>query len=330
MPRTTYCLAGMILALSTFSANGRAGEKATAPDDSVYGEFVGSSPCSGAIRPFLQIPAESKADLMHWRLTLHQNPKTKAPTGYKLRCDYGPAVPGLPGLGKTRQIIERQGRWKITKGIKSNPDAVVYELANSVALFKLDDNILHVLNRDRSLMNGTGGWSYTLNRTEAAEKRVDPQLASTVPDMSYTISPVATGPAVFGVFEGRTPYHGIARELKVTAHPAGTKAKWRVTLYHDPKTLEPTTYKVEGYFFRQSAREGTWTIERSAEGDPQQTVFRLAPTNAGADLLLLKGDDNVLFFLDKEQKPLVGHAEFSYTLNRREVTGQPAAPVSGE
>jgi hypothetical protein len=323
-------LAGAILALATLERTSRAVEKASGVEESLYGQFVGSSPCGESIQRLLHIPADAKSELMQWQLILYQDPKTRAPAGFRLRCDYGPTVPGLPGLGKTRQTIERQGRWNITKGTESNADVVVYELAGAVALFKLDDNILHVLNRDRSLMNGTGGWSYTLNRTEAAEKQVDPQLAATAPDMSYTISAVATGPAVFGVFEGRTPYHGIARELKAAAHPAATKAKWRVTLYHDPKTLEPTKYKVEGYFFRQGAREGVWTIERGAEGDSKASVFRLASIKKGSDLFLLKGDENVLFFLDRERKPLVGHAEFSYTLNRREVTSQPVAPVSSE
>jgi hypothetical protein len=34
-------------------------------------------------------------------------------------------------------------------------------------------------------------------------------------------------------------------------------------------------------------------------------------------ILLLKGDDDVLFFLDQSRKLLVGHAEYSQTLNRR-------------
>jgi hypothetical protein len=33
-------------------------------------------------------------------------------------------------------------------------------------------------------------------------------------------------------------------------------------------------------------------------------------------LLLLKADDNILFLLDQNREPMVGHAEFSYTLNR--------------
>jgi hypothetical protein len=64
------------------------------------------------------------------------------------------------------------------------------------------------------------------------------------------------------------------------------------------------------------------------ESDPHAIIYRLEPAKGHALLHLLKGDDNVLFFLDKKQKPLVGHAEFSYTLNRREPP-QTAATSTG-
>jgi hypothetical protein len=123
---------------------------------------------------------------------------------------------------------------------------------------------------------------------------------------------------VFGVFEGRTPALGIARELKIDPDGERMKAKWRVTLYRDPGTKAPTTYKVEGTLHRKGLREGTWS---AARGGGAGVVYHLAAANAEADLFLLKGDDNVLFFLGKDRKPLVGHADFSYTLNRRDATG---------
>ena len=134
--------------------------------------------------------------------------------------------------------------------------------------------------------------------------------------MSYRIAPLATGPTVFGVFEGRSPCHGIARELKLPQHAGCTKVKWRVTLYQDPKTAASTTYKVEGTLHRQSAREGAWTIVRGAKTDPNAVVYRLGPTPTEAEVLLLKADDNILFFLNHDREHMVGHADFSYTLNR--------------
>jgi hypothetical protein len=35
----------------------------------------------------------------------------------------------------------------------------------SIALLKLEDRLLHVLDDERALMIGNGAWSYTLNRS---------------------------------------------------------------------------------------------------------------------------------------------------------------------
>src|SRR5688572_74342 len=121
MSRCIHDLAGAILALATVGSSNRADENASGVEKSLYGQFVGSSPCGESIQRLLQIPADAKSELMQWNLTLNQNPQTKAPAGYILHCDYGSTVPGSPGLGKTRQTIERKGRWKVTKGTKSNP-----------------------------------------------------------------------------------------------------------------------------------------------------------------------------------------------------------------
>src|SRR5439155_26971731 len=119
----------------------------------------------------------------------------------------------------------------LTKGTKSNPDAVVYGLDSAVALVRIDPNVLHVLDRDRRLMIGGAGWSYTLCRTDAAEKPVDPMLYTRNPPESYTLLPVATGPSVFGIFGGRTPAQGIGKELNIPGAETCPRIKWRITLF---------------------------------------------------------------------------------------------------
>jgi hypothetical protein len=297
------------------------GQTSFASEASVVGVFCGSSPCGEAIRQVLQIPTNGAPDIIEWKLTLYQDPKTQAPSRYELRCDYGSTAPNQPGLAKGRKTLERQGTWTTGKGTKSNPDATVYELNGAVSFLQVDANVLQVLNADRSLMNGTGGWSYTLNRMEHAEKSVERELVLSQPDMSYQISPLAMGPTVFAVFEGRTPCHGIARELKKSMHEGCNKVKWRVTLYQNAETLAPTTYKVEGSLHRREAREGDWNVIQT---DSNATIYRLAATKTEPALFLLKGDDNVVFFLDQNQNPLVGNCDFSYTLNRRSASSQVA------
>lgn len=291
--------------------------RALVGDRSVFGEFVGTTPCTEAIQPFLTISSHADQDNIRWKLTLYQDPKTRAPAGYKLQYEHEKATWPASKLVQGKEVVQKEGTWTVSKGTKFDSDAVVYELDGAVSLFELNSNILHVLNPDRSLMIGTGGWSYTLNRAEKAEKPGDPVLAATGPDRSYPISAAASGPTVYGVFEGRTPCIGIAQELKIPKDAGCTKVKWRVTLYQNPETQAPTTYTIEGSLHRQAPRKGTWGII-PGKGE---TIFRLEATKTEPALFLRKGDENVLFFVDQKGKPLVGHADFSYTLNRRAKNG---------
>lgn len=283
-------------------------------DPALFGVFLGSTPCSEAIRPLLDIPAGAEADLIEWKLVLRQQPGSTAPAGYEMLCEYGPAVPNIPGLGHKRTRVTRKGSWTISRGTKGNPDAVVYELNGAVALCRIAPDVLHVLNRDRGLMVGNSGWSYTLNRARPPGPPPDISSGGGGP---REISPLSTGPQVLGVFEGRTPGEEIARVLRDRVDRVSWKIKWRVTLYRDPQTGAPTTYKVESGFYPNGRREGRWSIVRGTAADSKATVYRLEPTETERALLLLKGDDNVLFFLDREGRPLSGDAHFSFTLNRR-------------
>jgi hypothetical protein len=286
-------------------------EPAAKPD--VFGEFVGSTPCGEPFGKRFDIPADANPPV-RWTLTLYQDPKSRTPTVYKLRAESDGAAPPAP---RKPIVKEKEGRWSVGKGTKGDPDAVVYELAGAVNFYKVTDDLLHALNPDRTLAVGTAGWSYTLNRSSTAEKVVPPSAVAGAPSVSYQLSPLSSGPTVFGIFEGRTPATGIARELKIDPGWDRIKVKWRVTLYQDPDTKAPTTYKVENSFLREKRREGTWTVDRRDGA----VVYRLSATKTESALYLRRGDDNVLFFLGQDRKPLVGNADFSYTLNRREGGG---------
>jgi hypothetical protein len=288
-------------------------------ENGVAAEFVGSTPGGVLPREFLGgLPSNAPCHYVMWQLTLLTNRNTGLPTGYNVVARYR-----IPARGNTNQSedgprVASRGTWEIVKGAAAH--AVVYRLneekpERSLSFARVGENLLHLLDSDERLMLGNGGWSYTLNRADRAEKPGDPSRA---PDMSYKISPLATGPAVFGVFEGRSPCHGIARELKIPQHEGCTKVKWRITLYQNPETSAPATYKVEGSLHRQSAREGTWSIIRGANAGARADaiVYQLDATPTEAALLLWKADENVLFFLNGQLEPLVGHADFSYTLNR--------------
>jgi hypothetical protein len=284
-------------------------------------EFVGSTPCGALPREFLGgLATNADCHNITWHITLSTNQDVGRTGTFSLTAQYYVPTRANTNRSEPGPKAQPRGTCEVLKGTRADAIAVVYRITTkdsqrSLSLVRVGDNLLHFLNSDGSLMVGNGGWSYTLNRAERSEKIVDPSVAATVPDMSYKIVPLATGPTVFAVYEGRSPCHGIARELKLPQHAGCHKVKWRVTLYQNPDTSAPTTYKIEGTLFRREPREGTWSITRSASTDPNATVYQL---NAKGEppLLLLKANENILFFLDQNRAPLVGNADFSYTLNR--------------
>jgi hypothetical protein len=95
------------------------------------------------------------------------------------------------------------------------------------------------------------------------------------------------------------------------------KVKWDLTLYQDSKARAQTTYELRGTFYRDRIRTGTWTVLRGARGNPAAVVYQLNADASHASLMLLKGDDNILFFLDGDRNLMIGNGDFSYTLNRK-------------
>ena len=280
--------------------------------------FVGSTPCDQSIRAILGIPRDANADLIEWELTLEQAAAGRTNRAYHLRYRVGHTRPNQPGLDDTARRLEKRGTWRIGGNGQSQPARVVLELGGGMSFLKVSEAILHVLEPDRRLMRGNGGWSYTLVRRDDAEPPVDTRAASADPGDPPRTTSRETGPAVFGIFDGRTPCQGIARELGIPARPGCWKAKWRLTLFHDPTTHEPTNYRLEGTLYATRPREGRWRISRGTALNADADVFELAPSSGESPTQLLRGDDGVLFFLDRERQPLIGNASNAYTLDRRQ------------
>jgi hypothetical protein len=136
---------------------------------SVLGVFVGSTPCDELPRQFLGIPANSPCERITWQLTLLTHQDTRLPITYKLASTYGMQAQSAPGFVGGGTTVELQGTCATVKGTKANPDAMVYQLnadkpQRSVSFVKVGDDLLHLLNREKSLMIGSASWSYTLNR----------------------------------------------------------------------------------------------------------------------------------------------------------------------
>jgi hypothetical protein len=121
---------------------------------------------------------------------------------------------------------------------------------------------------------------------------------------------------VFGIFRGRTPCREIGTELGWPVREECLKKKLVLTLNQDPATRQPAGFKFHG--LGENFKEGKWAIAKGTTKNPDAVVYELTFKETGKSLLLLRGDDNVLFFLNGDRTLLVGNENYSYTLNRQE------------
>jgi len=134
---------------------------------------------------------------------------------------------------------------------------------------------------------------------------------------SYTYRhPIPKGPAVYGIFEGRPPCREIAKQVDSPATAECTKIKWRLILYQDSVTKQPSAYQLLG---RYLPAEGKWQVIHGTKSNPAAEVYQLTLARPNTYFYFLKGDENVLFILDENKELRTGNQYFSYTLNRVEL-----------
>ncbi|GAA4454343.1 hypothetical protein GCM10023189_20660 [Nibrella saemangeumensis] len=117
----------------------------------------------------LSIPADAPCEFIKWRLALQRDPRPQqqqSPTMYTLDYTYGMTKPITMDFLNGGTSLEKTGKWAVRKepGNREiyvlNPDTP----ETTISFIRLDDNLLHLLDREGKLMIGHGGWSYTLNR----------------------------------------------------------------------------------------------------------------------------------------------------------------------
>jgi hypothetical protein len=273
-------------------------------------EFVGSTPCGDEVRRFLAI-ANAACEQITWELAFADDSGAGRP--FELRARYHMPIPGSPNHLDAGTPLQVRGAATFARGSGPQRGRMIYTLTTdgrSLRLALLERDLLQLLTAESRLMVGNAGWSYTLNGRDAsaapAARRME--AVDSIPrDMA-------------GEFEGRTPCQEIAGQLNLAVDAGCTKLKWRLTLFQDAATGRPTTYKHEGTLYRDGAmygaapRTGTWSVLR----DPSSgaLIYRLDRGQPGGYLLLIRADENVLFFLDTEGNALVGDRSHSYALNR--------------
>ena len=250
--------------------------------------YVASTPAGVVVRSFLGIPLIDSVDFIRWKLVLHDN-------RYELSCNYGIGKPNTNGFVNGGAKIELSG------GVKKEKN--YYHLQNGSKTLKiagLNEDLLHLLNEDNSLLGGNGGWSYTLNSV----------MASVTDQISIISQQTVLKDSM--VFEGRSPcgVPGIIAPGKECY-----KLKWLIVLYSNAEKNEPATYKVRGTpWHKEGGRRGNWKIVKEKNG---RIIYQLNDDNGNGFLYLLKLDEHVLVFTDANGKLLVGDEDFSYTLNSR-------------
>lgn len=127
--------------------------------------FTGTSPCDANVQDILIIPG--KCEQVKWKLMIFYEEKPYRLLGYRLSIEYGYYIDNR--TYKVTGNSETHGNCVIIKGTRSDPDATVYQLnpgsmRSPLFFLKLDDNLLHLLNTDKSLMVGHSGASYTLSK----------------------------------------------------------------------------------------------------------------------------------------------------------------------
>ncbi len=250
--------------------------------------FTASTPAASIIRAFLQIPATDSIDFIRWKLTLTNS-------HFTLDCNYGIGQNNTNGFINGGKHVSMNGIYKKEKNIYH-----LFHHGQILKLTELNNDLLHFLDADNSLLVGNAGWSYSLNNIHP----IFSDHVNLIAKPGFLKDSMA--------FEGRTPCKvpGIV-SLEMECY----KLKWLITLYSSAKKQIPGIYKLYGTTYRNTkGRKGDWKIISGKNG---RIIYQLNDEHEKGLIYLLKLDENILVFTDADGKLLTGDEDFSYTLNRK-------------
>jgi len=252
--------------------------------------YVGSTPCHQVVRNFLEIPFADSIDFIRWKLEMEQG-------SFKLQCKYGISKAGTPGFVDEKKVAFEG------EAVHTGDHYYLRYKGKKFSILEVNSNLLHLLDQNNNMLVGNGGYSYALNNTDPVKTD------------EFNIHPAKSTVKYPLVFEGRTPCQEIAMLLDLHKTEACNKMKWYVIFYADSVTGKPSYYLKGGMGYRKETMErGKWQIITGKDG---RIIYKVNPDDGAYSLYLLKGDDNILFFIDPSGRLLTGNEDFSYTLNRR-------------
>jgi hypothetical protein len=249
--------------------------------------FTGSTPAGPVTREFLGIDLNDSIDFIRWKLTFND-------LHYVLECNYGIGKPNTNGFINGGKTVRLEGAVKFEKNYY-----MLHNKKKILNLAEINNDLLYLLNDQKELLIGNGGWSYALNNQQ-------PTGTSVVNIYSTT-----TGVADSMIFVGRTPCRGLDDERDECY-----KRKWLIVFYADDQAKKPGRFHMNGTGpNRTGGTWGTWSILPTKTG---AILFELKNGKNNKPLYLLKVNENILHFTDPSGKPLIGDHDFSYSLNKRQ------------
>ena len=252
--------------------------------------YVGSTPAHAVVRDFLHISSTDSIDFIRWKLELGS-------ATFKLSVQYGLCQAGTPGFSN-EQRMSFEGQLT-----QSNNYYNLKHTGKALSILAVNANVLHLLDGNSQMLIGNGGYSYALNNIHPVEEN------------GFNIQSEQTSEQNPLVFEGRTPCQDLAALLGLNKGEACNKMKWYFLFYTDSITGKPSFFLMGGIGYkRETMTRGSWQITTEQNG---RIIYQLSCDKWSRSLNLLKGDDNILFFIDTNGRLLVGNEDFSYTLNRR-------------
>lgn len=272
-------------------------------------QYVASTPGDdAAIIKYLGLPTDTPSDFVRWDLKLHENQT------FNLNIHYGVSKANTLGFinnGTQKSIQGSFIRSKSTESLLDKYDFSSEDLKVRFSTVQINENLLHLLDDQGKLMVGNGGWSYTLN------KKVDQGQETENLIMKPTVSKIFK-PAACDTFIGRTPSARFSQDHGLTSNSKNFKLKWRIILNRDPSSLLPTTYHLRNVINNEpNELLGTWQIITGTAEYPDALIYQLDFAQPIPSIRLLVGDENVLFFLDKQNRLYTGNSDFSFTMNRK-------------
>lgn len=266
--------------------------------------LVGSTPGDEIIRTILAIPAETAVDFIRWHLVLHGKDR------FALDINYGESQPNTLGFKRNGEKRMYTGTFSVSEssGFKNVYHLSSADFSAEICIAKLNENVFHILEPAGNMMAGNGGWSYSLNR-ETPVRNSEISICSRISEDK----PVQL------VYEGRTPCREIANEhpeMKATA--SCFKIKWKLTLNRDSATHQPATCIIRNIVDNEPCDiAGSWDMIQGTAANPDAILYKITVYNLAEPIVLFAGDDNVLFFIDKNHEPMIGNQDFSFTMNRK-------------